>query len=119
MAENKTGTSFRGKAIPEVVMKSDYQLADDKQVIDKITNMTKEQRNNLKIEAVHYEDHRVAEIKLSTGDVIPVETAIALTDNHLINGYTTGNTYYGGKTLRCKPSTSDEAKIRIRDLPKF
>ena len=119
--ENKSmqNTSFRGKAIPEVTSKKDYQLANDKQVIDKISNMSKEQRNNIKIDAVHYDNYRVSEVKLSTGDIVPVETAIALTENSMLKGYTTGNTAYGGKTLRAKPKTSSDAAERIRDLPKF
>lgn len=117
--KNTKETSFRGKEIPEVNVKQDYQIADSKQVIDKIAKMTKEQRNDLKIDSVHYADHRLSEVKLSTGDIIPVEIAIALTENSLLKGYTTGNTFYGGKTLRAKPSTSSEAKTRIRDLPQF
>ena len=81
--------------------------------------MTQEQRAQLKIDAVHYDDYRLSEVKLSTGDIIPVETAIALVDNSLINGYSTGTTAYGGKTLRSKPATSKEAKTRMRDLPRF
>lgn len=112
-------TSFRGNAIPEIKVDKGYKLSDDKQVIEKFTKMSEEQRNAVSIDAVHYADSAIAEVKLSTGDVIPVETAIALTDNHLISGYSTGNTYYGKKTLRSKPSTSKEAKTRIRDLPRF
>ena len=81
--------------------------------------MSKEQRAELKIDAVHYDNHKIAEVKLSTGDIIPVETAIALVDNYLIDGYSTGATFYGGKTLRAKPLTSNQARTRMRDLPKF
>lgn len=119
MENKETGLSFRGIAIPEIASKPSYQLADSKQVIDKVSKMTKEQKAELKIDAVHYDSHKLAEVRLSTGDVIPVETAIALVENNLIDGYSTGATFYGGKTLRSKPSTSSEAKTRMRDLPKF
>lgn len=119
MENNSKELSFRGIAIPEIVAKPSYQLSDNKQVIDKVMKMTREQRDALKIDAVHYDGYRVSEVKLSTGDIIPVETAIALVDNSLINGYSTGTTSYGGKTLRAKPATSKDAKTRMRDLPKF
>ena len=119
MENKETSLSFRGIAIPEIISKPSYQLADSKQVIDKVSKMTKEQKSELRIDAVHYDDHKLAEVKLSTGDIIPVETAIALVDNNLIDGYSTGATFYGGKTLRSKPLTSSEAKTRMRDLPKF
>ena len=111
--------SFRGKTIPEINNQQDYTLADNNVVIDKLSNMSKEQRNTIKIDAVHYDNYKIADVKLSTGDVIPVETAIALTESSLLNGYTTGSTYYGDKTLRAKPSTSKDTKGRIRDLPRF
>ena len=119
MENNSAELSFRGKAIPEIMLRPSYQLADDNQVINKVSSMTQEQRAQLKIDAVHYDDYRLSEVKLSTGDIIPVETAIALVDNSLIDGYSTGTTAYGGKTLRSKPATSKEAKTRMRDLPRF
>ena len=58
MENKETGLSFRGIAIPEVISKPSYQLADSKQVIDKVSKMTKEQKAELRIDAVHYDDHK-------------------------------------------------------------
>ena len=112
--------SFRGEEIPEVIKKHNFQVADSNEVINKVMNMASNGRNDTTIEAVNF-DGQLANVKLSTGDVVPVETAIALADNHLLKGYTTGRTMRGGKTLRSVPSTDENNTeyAGIYSLPRF
>ena len=51
-------------------------------------NISDYERN---ITAVHYEDGWVESVKLSTGEVIPVSSAIILIENGLIPGYQVSN----------------------------
>lgn len=113
--------SFRGKPIPEVTPKSNFQVADSKQVIDKISKMDRGQQKSVTIDAIHYGDRGISEVKLTTGDIVPIETAIALAENRMLNGYSTGATPYGGRTLRTKPDTSKNRNEwnSIHSLPKF
>lgn len=111
--------SFRGEPIPEVVPKSNFTESDSNEVINKITSMNDEQRRQVTIESAHFNDHRLADVKLSTGDIIPVETAIALAENNMLNGYSTGATMRGGRTLRSKPDPKNNEVRGIYQLPRF
>lgn len=111
--------SFRGNPIPEVIPKSSYEISDSKQVIEKIRNMTREEQKSVTLEGIHYGNWGISEVKLSTGDIVPIETAIALAENHMLNGYTTGATFKGGKTLRSLPDQSNNHISRIHDLKQF
>ena len=114
---NSKAMSFRGMPIPEINIKPNYQIADSKQVIDKISKMDSNQQKNITLSAVHYNDRDVSDVKLSTGDIVPVETAIALAENSMLAGYVTGTTRHGGKTLKASPG-KDSGKS-IHTLPKF
>ena len=112
--------SFRGNPIPEIFPKDNFQVADSSQVIQKINNMSDSERKSVTIDSVHF-DRGLSDVKLSTGDIVPVETAIALAENNMLAGYSTGSTMRGGRILRSKPSTNranQEAK-GIYDLPRF
>lgn len=112
--------SFRGEPIPEVIKKESFRVADSKSVIDKIVSAND---RNVTIEAVNFSDnsYRLANVKLSTGDIVPIETAIALAENSFLKGYTTGSTMRGGKTLRSVPSTDENntEATGLYDLPRF
>lgn len=117
--EEKEEISFRGKPIPEVIPKNNYQVSDSKQVIEKIKNMSREEQKNVTLEGIHYGDWGISDVKLSTGDIVPIETAIALAENHMLSGYTTGATFKGGRTLRSLPDQSNSHVLRIHDLKQF
>ena len=114
---NEQTVSFRGINIPEINFKPNYQVADSKQVLDKISKMDASQQKSITLSAVHYSDRDISDVKLSTGDIVPVETAIALADNSMLAGYVTGTTRYGAKTLKASPGKN--SGTRIRELPKF
>lgn len=111
--------SFRGNPIPEIIPKSSYEISDSKQVIEKIRNMTREEQKSVTLEGIHYGNWGISEVKLSTGDIVPIETAIALAENHMLNGYTTGATFKKGRTLRSLPDQSNSHVSRLHDLPVF
>ena len=113
--------SFRGEPIPDVIPKMTIHPTNSKIIIDKILAMGMDDRQKVTIEAAHFERSRLAYVKLSTGDIISLETAIALAENRLLHGYSTGATMRGGRTLRSKPSTdrvNQEAR-GIYQLPRF
>ena len=111
--------SFHGREIPEVVKKEKFQVADSRQVIDKIVSMPKDQRDSVTLNGIHYTPNQgITEVKLSTGDVVPIETAIALAENYMLNGYSTGMTFKGGRTLRAKPDPEGSINS-IHSLPQF
>lgn len=112
--------SFRGEPIPDIVRKENFKVADSQSVINKIVSSND---RNVSIEAVNFSDgvFKIANVKLTTGDIVPIETAIALAQNKFLKGYTTGKTMRGGRTLRSKPST-DENNVDAKglyDLPRF
>lgn len=111
--------SFRGQPIPEVFPKVSFQVADSQMVIDKIVSMTEEERRNVTIDAVHFDRNRLTNVRLTTGDIIPVETAIGLAQSGLLYGYSTGSTTRGGKTLRSKPDPRNKNSVGIYQLPRF
>ena len=112
-------TSFRGMPIPEVVKKQDYQVADSNVVINKIVNMSPEQQQGVTIAGIHYEGRGITDVKLSTGDIVPVEAAIALADNALLSGFRAGRNAKGDRTLRSMPKYRGQGKNSIHNLPKF
>ena len=118
MEENRE-ISFRGIPVPEVVAKQNYQVTDGKQVIDKISKMSKEQLKNVTVSGIHYDNKSISDVKLSTGEVISLETAIALAENKLLSGYSAGSTMHGGRFLRTKPSPDNDGGKSIHDLPQF
>lgn len=112
--------SFRGEPIPEIVKRENFEIANSEAVINKIVSNND---RDVTIEAVNFTDdaYRLANVKLTTGDIVPIETAIALAQHNYLKGYTTGSTMRGGKTLRSVPSTDDnnpDAK-RLYALPRF
>ena len=116
---NTNEISFRGQPIPEVFPKSNFKESDSKMVIDKISNMDPEQRKTVTIESAHFDRYRLTDVKLTTGDIIPVETAIALAQNNMLSGYSTGVTVRGGRTLRSKPDPKNNNVQGIYQLPRF
>lgn len=117
--ETNTEVSFRGKPIPEVRPKSNFTVSDSKEVINKITSMNADQRHGISIEAIHYGDRGISDVKLTTGDIVPIETAIALAGNHMLAGYSTGKTVRGGRVLRSKPDPKNAEYSGIHNLPQF
>lgn len=112
--------SFRGVPVPEITMKPNYQIADGKQVIDKISKMSKDQLKNVTVSGIHYDNKNISDVKLSTGEIVSIETAIALAENSLLQGYSAGSTMHGGRFLRTKPGPKDEGNNKsIHDLPQF
>ena len=118
MGENKE-ISFRGMPVPEVTPKQSYQVVDGKQVIDKISKMSKEQLKNVTVSGIHYDNKNISDVKLSTGEIISLETAIALEENQMLSGYSAGSTMHGGRFLRTKPSPANVGVKSIHDLPQF
>ena len=114
MNESQQEQSFRGYQIPQITDQTGFQVSDSRQVIEKIKNMPPEEQQEVTIEAVHFEGWRVSHVKLTTGDIVPVETAIALAKNKMLNSYTTGATMHGKRTLRSKPSADGKG---IYELP--
>ena len=112
-------TSFRGIPIPEVDTKQDYTVADSKKVIDKIMNMSAEEQKNITLESIHYEGKDISEVKLSTGDIVPVEAAIALAEKSLLQGFRAGRNARGDRTLRAVPNFAGKEKNSIHKLPVF
>lgn len=81
--------------------------------------MDDHQRKGVSLEAVHYGDRGISEVKLTTGDIVPIETAIALAENHMLAGYSTGKTVRGGRVLRSKPDPKNMGYVSIHKLPEF
>lgn len=111
--------SFRGEPIPQITKKEDYRIANSQQVIDKIISMSPNEQKKVTIQGIHYEDKDITAVKLSTGDVISVEAAIALADNALLSGFRAGRNARGDRTLRALPNYNGEGKNSIHNLPKF
>jgi hypothetical protein len=111
--------SFLGNEIPEVVKHVKFNVSDGKQVIDKILGMSEDERSKVTIEAANFDNWTLRNVKLSTGDIVPVETAMALAKNHMLTGYSVGKTVRGGMTLRSKPDPKNVKTKGIYDLPKF
>jgi hypothetical protein len=113
-------SSFRGYEIPEVVKEKKFIVSDGDRVIKKILDMTKNDREAVTIDSVHFENGRVSEVKLTIGDIVTIETAIALAENNLLYGYSTGATMNKGKTLRSKPTYKPDGKGKgLYELPRF
>lgn len=112
-------TSFRGMPIPEITKKESYQIADSKKVIDKIVAMPPEEQKNVTLSGIHYQDKEISAVKLSTGDIISIEAAIALAENALLNGFRAGRNARGDKTLRATPNYDGKEKNSIHKLPQF
>lgn len=112
-------TSFRGMPIPSVTKKQDYQLADSQRVIDKIMAMSPEEQKKVTLLGIHYQDKDISAVKLSTGDVISIEAAIALAENALLSGFRAGRNARGDKTLRAMPNYDGKGKNSIHNLPQF
>ena len=119
MENNVKETSFRGMPIPEVTKKISYQVADSQKVIDKIIAMPPEEQKKITLDSIHYQDKEISEVKLSTGDIITVEAAIALAENALLNGFRAGRNARGDKTLRAVPNYDGKERNSIHNLPKF
>lgn len=117
--EQNQDTSFRGMPIPEVQPENNYQVADSKKVIDKIMSMSPEERKNVTLDSIHYQDKEISIVKLSTGDVVPVEAAIALAENKMLNGFRAGRNAKGDRTLRATPNFRSNEKNSIHKLPVF
>ena len=118
--ETDTEVSFRGKPIPEVSkVKSNFEVSDLNSVVSKINSMDINQKREVSIEAVHYGDRGISDVKLTTGDIVSVEEAIALAGNHMLAGYSTGKTVRGGRVLRSKPDPKNSEYHGIYSLPEF
>lgn len=110
--------SFRGQPIPDVKPKANFKYADSQQVIDKIKGMSPNELKNVTIDSVHFDDKGLDAVKLTTNDIVPVETAIALAKSNMLSGYSTGATMRGGRTLRAKPDP-DNKILGVHELPTF
>jgi hypothetical protein len=111
--------SFLGNRIPEVIKHDKFKVADGNTVISKILNMPEEQRSQVTIKSANFDNWTLKHVELSTGDIVPVEVAIALAKNHMLMGYSTGKTVRGGMTLRSKPDPKNSKYKGIYDLPRF
>lgn len=111
--------SFRGKPIPEVRQKINFEISDSREVIDRISSMTDKERQSVSIDSVHYDGGSISDVKLTTGDIVPIETAIALASNNMLAGYSTGKTVRGGRVLRSKPDPKNVNYRGIHSLPWF
>lgn len=118
-AQKTKETSFRGMAIPELQKKPEYQVSDYKKVLDKIMAMPHEEQSKVTLESVHYQDKYISEVKLSTGDIVPVEAAIALAENKMLKGFRAGRNARGERTLRAAPNFNSNEKNSIHNLPEF
>ena len=99
--------SFRGKPIPIVMIKHDVTVKDSDEIVSKLMSMSEIERQNFTIDSVRFDDTNQLDLVMyNNGDVSTVETAIALAENEMINGYTTGMTRNGGRTLRSKPNNT-------------
>jgi hypothetical protein len=112
-------TSFRGMPIPEVLKKQNYQVMDSQKVIDKIVAMPPEEQKKVTLESIHYQDKDITAVKLSTGDIISIEAAIALAENALLSGFRAGRNARGDMTLRAMPNYDGKGKNSIHNLPQF
>ena len=115
----KQETSFRGQPIPEVYKKQPYVVADSQMIINKVISMKPEDQKMLTLSGVHYEGKDITEVKLSTGDVISVEAAIALASEDLLTGFRAGRNARGDRTLRATPNYYGTGKNSIHNLPEF
>lgn len=112
--------SFRGNPIPKVVDKKHFEVSDSQEVIDKVVSMSQNERSGLTIDSVHFGNYGgIEDVKLTTGDIVPVETAIALAENHMLSGYTTGKTVRGERVLRSKPDPKNSEYKGLYSLPSF
>ena len=112
--------SFRGQDIPEITKRMSFEIADSNEVIRKVEDL-RSRNQDVTINAANFEQGRLANVKLSTNDIVPVETAIALAQNNMLKGYTTGKTMRGGRVLRSVPSTDENntESTGIYNLPRF
>ena len=108
--------SFRGNPIPEVHPRQSFNVANSRDVINKVSSM---KAGDVTIEAIHYGTFGISEVKLTTGDIVPIETAIALAENKMLKGYSTGKTTRGGRTLRSLPDPKNKDVKGLHQLPKF
>lgn len=113
---NNKRVSFRGDEIPVIRTDPPVDIVDAQLITSKLNSMDVDERNHLRVEAVRYDGEGVDLFKLNTGDVITVETAIALAEEDMLPGYTTGATVNRGRTLRSIPSNEHGG---IHDLPLF
>ena len=102
--------SFRGNEIPVVNKTENFKRTEGKAVINKL----KESNARTTIVAAHF-DNGLSDVKLDTGDIVSLETAIALASADMLTGFSTGATITGKRTLRSKPS----APHKIYELPRF
>ena len=112
-------TSFRGMPIPEIHKKQDYKVADSQQVINKIMALSPEEQKQVSLSGIHYQDKDICAVKLSTGDIVSIETAIALAENAMLSGFRAGRNARGDKTLRATPNYDGEGRNSIHNLPQF
>ena len=87
------------------MIKHDVTVKDSDEMVDELMSMSADERQNFTIDSVRFDDtNQLDLVKYNNGDVSTVETAIALAENEMICGFTTGMTRKGGRTLRSKPN---------------
>lgn len=111
MSESRT-ESFMGNEIPQIdlngMMEESIKCTDPQAMADKIKNMAPEERNQLTIDKIHYNNWgRISAVMLTSGDVISTETAIALADQNAISGYCAGSNRQHQRTLRSNPGDDE------------
>ena len=103
----------------QVQKKQPYQVVDSQTAINKVLAMSPDEQKMLTLSGVHYEDKDITEVKLSTGDIISVEAAIALAGEDLLTGFRAGRNARGDRTLRASPNYYGTGKNSIHNLPEF
>lgn len=104
--------SFMGKTIPDIdlngMMEESIKCVEPQEMADKIRNMSAEERGNLTIDKIHYNNWgNISAVMLTSGDVISTETAIALADQNAIRGYCAGSNREHQRTLRSNPGDNE------------
>lgn len=112
METNGRIESFMGRAIPDIdlngMMEESIKCVEPQAIAEKIRNMPAEERGNLTIDKIHYNTWgNISAVMLTSGDVISMETAIALADQNAIKGYCAGSNREHQRTLRSNPGDEE------------
>lgn len=111
----KETRSFRGQPIPQLIKRQTFEITEGESIMEIYSYMTDVEKKDLTIDAIRFEDNLPAYCKLSTGEVVTIETAIALAEAGVFTGYTVGTTMNKGRTLKCRPNKATS----VYKLPRF
>ena len=98
--------SFRGQPIPTISIRKNVDIKEPEEIVEMYYNLSSDEQKGFTINAVHLDEHNQLDtVMYSNGAISTVETAIALAENDMLDGFTTGTTRKGGRTLRSKPNS--------------